>query len=94
MTTQLYDKHDSFGFAIINFPFLCSNIPLSPSYGGISPSCFEARPTIDKKLMLQGNNESCLKSSFRKFYGSYNDFVCDYKLSLAHMLNDLFHILC
>jgi hypothetical protein len=31
------------------------------------------------KLMLQGYNESRLKSSFRKFYGYYNDFVCDYK---------------
>ena len=35
-----------------------------------------------------------LKSSFRKFYGRYNDLVCDYKLSLAHMLNDLFHTIC
>jgi hypothetical protein len=36
--------------------------------------------------MLQGCNESHLKSSFRKFYGRYNDLVCDYKLSLAHMV--------
>jgi hypothetical protein len=35
--------------------------------------------------------ESRLKSSFCKFYGSYNDIVCDYKLPLAHMLDDLFH---
>jgi hypothetical protein len=28
------------------------------------------------------------------FYGRYNDLVCDYKLSLAHMLNDLFHTIC
>ena len=46
------------------------------------------------KLMLQGYNESRLKSSFRKFYGPYNDLVCDYKLTLAHMLNDLFHTMC
>jgi hypothetical protein len=39
--------------------------------------------------MLQGYNESRLKSSFRKFYCRYNDFVCDYKLPLAHMLDDL-----
>ena len=38
---------------------------------------------------LQDYNESRLKSSFRKFYGRYNDLVCDYKLSLAHMLNNL-----
>jgi hypothetical protein len=41
---------------------------------------------------LQGYNESRLKSSFRKFYGRYNDLVCDYKL--AHMLNDWFHTIC
>jgi hypothetical protein len=33
LTTSLYDKHDDFDFAIVNFPFLCSNIPLSPAYG-------------------------------------------------------------
>ena len=38
--------------------------------------------------------ESRLKSSFRKFYGRYSDLVCDYKLSLAHMLNDLFRTIC
>ena len=43
---------------------------------------------------MQGYNESRLKSSFRKFYGRYNDLVSDYKLSLSHMSTDLFHILC
>jgi hypothetical protein len=46
---------------------------------------------LTKKLMFQGYDEFRLKSSFRKFYGRYNDLVWDYKLSLAHMLNDLFH---
>jgi hypothetical protein len=32
-STSLYDKRDDFDFAIVNFPFLCSNIPLSPAYG-------------------------------------------------------------
>jgi hypothetical protein len=45
-------------------------------------------------LLLKGYNESRLKSSFRKFYGHYNDLVWGYKLSLAHMLNDLFHTIC
>ena len=48
---------------------------------------------LTKKLMLQGYSESRLKSSFREFYGRYNDLVCDYKLSLSHMLTDLFHTL-
>jgi hypothetical protein len=47
-----------------------------------------------KKLMLQGYNESRLKSYFRKFYGRYKDIVCDYKLSMANILNDLCHTLC
>ena len=44
--------------------------------------------------MLQGYDESRLKSSFGKFYSRYDDFVFDYKLSLAHMLDDLFHTIC
>ena len=30
---KLYDKRDDFNFPIVNFPFLCSNIPSSPAYG-------------------------------------------------------------
>ena len=28
-----YIKRDDFDFAIVNFPFLCTNIPLSSAYG-------------------------------------------------------------
>jgi hypothetical protein len=103
LTTSLYDKRDDFDFAIVNFPFLCSNIPLSPAYGvyisqlmRYARACFAYEDfsirgkLLTEKLMLQEYNESRLQSSFRKFYGRYNDLVCDYKLSLAHMLNDLF----
>ena len=31
--TKLYHKRDDFDFHIVNFPFLLSNIPSSPSYG-------------------------------------------------------------
>ena len=30
----LYDKRDDFDFPVVNFPFLCGNIPASPAYGG------------------------------------------------------------
>jgi hypothetical protein len=33
LTTQLYDKQDYFNFAIVNFPYISSNIPLSSAYG-------------------------------------------------------------
>ena len=31
--TKLYDKCDAFGFHIVNFPFMSSNIPSAPAYG-------------------------------------------------------------
>ena len=31
--TKLYDKRDAFGFCIVNFPFMSSNIPSAPAYG-------------------------------------------------------------
>ena len=30
--TKLYDKRDAFGFHIVNFPFMSSNIPSVPAY--------------------------------------------------------------
>ena len=31
--TEVYDKSDSFNFNILNYPFMCSNIPARPTYG-------------------------------------------------------------
>ena len=88
LTTQLYDKRDDFSFTIVNFPYICSNIPLSPAYGVyISQLIRYARAcsTYDQflsrsrlltdKLMLQGFLQSRLISAFRKFYGRYNDII-------------------
>ena len=33
ITTKLYDRRDEFGFHIVNFPFMSSNIPSAPAYG-------------------------------------------------------------
>ena len=33
ITTKLFDKRDAFGFHILNFPFMSSNIPSAPAYG-------------------------------------------------------------
>jgi hypothetical protein len=33
LRTNLYDKRDDFDFPIVNFPFICSNIPAAPAYG-------------------------------------------------------------
>jgi hypothetical protein len=33
ISTKIYAKRDDFNFKIINFPNMCSNIPVSPAYG-------------------------------------------------------------
>ena len=33
LRTKLYEKRDDFNFPIVNFPFICSNIPAAPAYG-------------------------------------------------------------
>jgi hypothetical protein len=33
LRTKLYDKREDFNFSILNFPFICSNIPAAPVYG-------------------------------------------------------------
>ena len=33
LRTKLYDKRDYFNFPIVNFPFICNNIPTVPAYG-------------------------------------------------------------
>jgi hypothetical protein len=94
----LYDKRDDFNFAIVNFPYTCSNILLSTAYMAyISLNWFDrqepapydqflsrGRLLIDK-LMLQGFLQSPLMSAFCKFYGRHNDQIYDYKLSLSHI---------
>ena len=98
----MYEKRDNFNFAIINFPYTCSNIPLSPAYGVyISQLIRYARAcsTYDQflsrlltdKLMLQGFQLSRLQAAFRKIYGRYNDLIYPDNLSLGRMLSDMFH---
>jgi hypothetical protein len=33
LRTKFYDKRDNFNFPIVNFQFICSNIPAAPAYG-------------------------------------------------------------
>jgi hypothetical protein len=33
LRTKFDDKRDDFNFLIVNFPFICSNIPAAPAYG-------------------------------------------------------------
>jgi hypothetical protein len=93
ITTQLYDKIDDFNVSIVNFPYVCSNIPASPAYGlyilqliRYARACsvynqFLLRGILlTNKLMSQGFQLARLPAAFRKFYGRYNALICPYNL--------------
>ena len=107
LTTQLFDKRDDFNFPIVNFPHICSNIPLSPAYGvyvsqlirytracSVYGDFIRRGKLLGEKLLSQGYEESRLKSTFRIFFGRYNDLICKYQVHLSGMLTDLFQTSC
>ena len=99
ITTKLYDKHDTFGFHIVNFPFMSNNIPSAPAYGVYASqlicyarccsnysdflSCHRAPVT---KLLSQGYKVNCLSNTFKKFYGRHTDLFGQYKKVSAKCL--------
>ena len=52
--------------------------------------CFILRVRrLSSKLLQQGYLVKRLKSSFRKFYGRYEDLIKQYEVSLSRILNDI-----
>ena len=49
LITKLYDKRDDFNFPIVNFPFICSNIPAALAYG----VCFLSGDTPEIVVLLK-----------------------------------------
>ena len=99
-----------FSFSIVNFPYLCSNIPSSPAYRVyVSQLIRYARACsaydkflnrgrlLTNKLLLQGFQQSRLKAAFRKFYGRYNNLVYQYKkakLTLCQTFETFWNMTC
>ena len=96
--TKRYDKRDDFNLPIVNFPFICSNIPAAPAYGvyisqliRYSRACGSYQDFLDKGLLLtrkllnQGFLLVKLKSSLRKFYGRHHDLIDRYGISVSQM---------
>jgi hypothetical protein len=105
LRTKLYDKRDDFNFPIVNFPFICSNIPTAPAYGvyisqliQYSRACGSYQDFLDRELLLtrklldQRFVLVKLKSSLRKFYGHHHDLVDRYGISVSQMTTDMFHL--
>jgi hypothetical protein len=59
LRTKLYDTRDDFNFPIVNFPFICGNIPVAPAYGvyisqmiQYSSACGSYQDFLDRGLLL------------------------------------------
>ena len=101
ITTKLYDKRDAFGFHIVNFPFMSSNIPSAPAYGvyasqlvryarccsNYSDFLIRHRALV-KRLLSQGYKANRLSNTFKKFYGRHTDLVGQYKKNVCQMFAD------
>ena len=78
ITTKLYDKHDAFGFHIVNFPFMLSNSPSAPGYGVYASQltryaccCSNYSDFLSRhrafvtRLLSQGYRVNCLSNTFK-----------------------------
>ena len=103
LRVKIYDKRDDFNFDIVNFTFLCGNIPQSPSYVVyISQLIHYARAStlyddllsrnirLTSKLTRQRYERFKLISAFKKHYGRHKILVDRYKVSVTHIIFDLF----
>ena len=101
ITTKLYDKRDTFGFHIVNFPFMSSNIPSAPAYGAYASqliryarccsnySDFLSRHrALVTRLLSQDYKVNRLSNTFKKFYGRHTDLVGQYKKNVCQMFAD------
>ena len=84
MTTKLDDKRDRFGFHIMIFPFMSSNIPSAPAYGVYASQliCYARccsnysdflprHRALLTRLLSQGYKVNRLSNTFKKFYGRH-----------------------
>ena len=101
ITTKLYDKRDTFGFHIVNFPSMSNNIPSAPAYGVYASQliCYARcrsnyRDSLSRyrapvtRLLSQGYKVNCLSNTFKKFYGRHTELVGQYKKNACKMFAD------
>ena len=97
ITTKLYDKRDTFGFHIVNFPFMSSNIQSAPAYGVYASqliryarccSNYSDFLSHHRAFLSQGYKVNRLSNAFKNFYGRHTDLVGQYKQNVCQMFAD------
>ena len=102
LNTKIYDKRDDFNFPIVNFPFLCSNIPVETAYGVyVSQLIRYSRASskyvefvergimLSQKLLRQGYESIKLRSSLKKFYSRHHELIGHYDKRVSEILSDI-----
>ena len=102
ITTKLDDNRDAFGFHIVNFPVMSSNIPSAPSYGVYSSQLIRyarccsnysdfllCHGTLVTRFLLQGYKVNHLSNIFKKFYDIHTNLVGQYKKNVYQMFDQL-----
>ena len=98
ITTKLYDKQDAFGFHIVKFPFISSNIPSAPAYGVYTSqliryarccsNCSDfllRNRALVTRFLSQGYKVNHLSNTFKKFCSRHTDLVGQYKKNICQM---------
>ena len=99
--TKLYDKRDAFGFHIVNFPFMSSNIPSAQACDAYASQLIRyahccsnysdfllRHRALVTRLLSQGYRVNRLSNTFKTFYGRHIDLVGQYKKNVCQMSAD------
>ena len=97
-TTKLDDKRYAFGFHIVNFPFISSNIPSAPAccvyasqvihYARCCSNYIDflsRHMALVTRLLSLGYKVSRLSNTFKKLFGRHTDLVGQYKKNVCQM---------
>jgi len=102
LKSRVYDKRDDFNFDIVNYPYMNSNIPISPAYGvyvsrliAFARICTDFRDFSQRhkllvcKLLKQGFTKIKLKKVLLKFQHKYNDILMKYHVDFSEHVNKI-----
>ena len=102
LNSKLYDKRDDFAFQIVNYPWIDSNIPISPAYGvyvsrlvAFARACsnfddFHSRHlSLAQRLVHQGYNKKKLHKVFTQFIQKHRALVSKYHLDWQSHIKEI-----
>ena len=99
ITTKLYDKRDAFGFEIVNFSFMSSNIPSAPGYGVYASQLIHyARCCSNYSDLLSHHRALCIYASqlihYARCCSNYSDLLSHHRALVTRFLSQGYKVNC